>query len=118
MTYDSKNVFAKILRGEMPVKPIYEDAFAIAIHDIAPSAPAHILVIPRGAYISFADFMTRASEKETSGFFKAVATVAEKYAGSPDFRLITNNGANAGQSVFHFHVHILAGKQMGALLAD
>ena len=118
MTYDPNNIFAKIMRGEIPNTPVYQDEFAYAIHDIAPSAPTHILVLPRGQYISFADFMAKASEAEITGFFKAVATVAEKHNATPDFRLITNNGAAAGQSVFHFHVHVLAGKPMGPLLAD
>jgi histidine triad (HIT) family protein len=118
MAYDPHNIFARILRGEIPSAPVYQDEFAYAINDIAPSAPTHILVLPRGQYSSFADFMANASEAEITGFFKAVATVAEKFNAAPDFRLITNNGAAAGQSVFHFHVHVLAGKPMGPLLAD
>ena len=115
MAYDSNNIFAKILRGEIPCTKLYEDDYALAFPDIAPSAPAHILVIPKGAYSSFADFMARASAQQVQGFFAAVAKVAP--AGE-DFRMISNNGEGAGQTVHHFHVHVLAGKPMGHLLGD
>ena len=118
MNYDPTNIFAKILRSEIPSPRMYEDEFAIAIHDIAPAAPAHVLVLPRGAYVSYADFMARANDAEILGFFKSVAAVAAQLDGTPDFRLIANHGADAGQTVFHFHVHVLAGKRMGKLLAD
>lgn len=118
MSYDPNNVFAKIIRGELPCKKVYEDDFAFAIHDIAPAAPTHILVMPKGAYVSFADFVARATHAETQGFFAAVAKIAGELKGAPDFRLISNNGATAGQTVFHFHVHILAGTTMHALLGD
>jgi diadenosine tetraphosphate (Ap4A) HIT family hydrolase len=118
MSYDTNNVFAKILRGEMPCRKVYEDDFALAIHDISPAAPTHILVMPKGAYVSFADFMARAAQAEIHGFFAAVAKVAQQENGEADFRLISNNGATAGQTVFHFHVHILAGTVMHALLGD
>lgn len=114
--YDSNNIFAKILRGEIPCTKVHEDDFALAFHDISPAAPAHLLVIPKGQFVSFADFMAKAEPAMVHGFFASVAQVAEAHAGVPDFRLITNNGAEAGQTVFHFHVHILAGKKMGALL--
>ncbi len=118
MSYDTNNVFAKIMRGEMPCRKVYEDDFAFAIHDISPAAPTHILVMPKGAYVSFADFMARATPAEIQGFFAAVAKVAAQLEGVPDFRLISNNGATAGQTVHHFHVHILAGTVMHALLGD
>lgn len=118
MSYDTSNVFAKILRGEIPTKRIYEDDWALAFPDIAPSAPTHVLVVPKGAYASYADFTGRASDGEIIGFFKAVRIVAEQLGVADNFRLITNNGEGAGQSVHHFHVHILAGKRMHALLAD
>ncbi len=118
MAYDSDNIFAKILRGEIPCKAVYEDSYALAFHDIAPAAPVHVLVIPKGAFTSFADFMARAAADEVQGFFAAVAKVAAQENGTADFRLISNNGAEAGQTVPHFHVHILAGKPMGHLLAD
>jgi histidine triad (HIT) family protein len=118
MTYDDNNVFAKIMRGELPCKKVYDDVFAFAIHDISPAAPTHILVFPKGPYVSFSDFMRGASKGEVFGFFSAVAKIAAEYNGSPDFRLISNNGPTAGQTVFHFHVHILAGTTMHALLGD
>ncbi len=118
MAYDTNNVFAKILRAEIPTTRIYEDAFALAFPDVAPNAPTHVLVVPKGAYSDYADFLARASDAEIGGFFKAVRTVAAQLGVEENFRLITNKGADAGQSVFHFHVHILAGKKMGALLAE
>ena len=115
MPYDSTNIFAKILRGDIPSKKLYEDAFAVAFHDIAPVAPTHILVIPKGDYIHYSDFIAHAPAALVQGFFKAVAAVAvqEKPA---DYRLVSNNGAGAGQTVPHFHMHLLAGKEFGALL--
>ena len=115
MAYDSSNIFAKILRGEIPSKPIYEDEFALAFHDIAPVAPTHILVIPKGDYIHYSHFMAHAPAALVQGFFKAVEAVAAQETLS-DYRLVSNNGAGAGQSVPHFHVHLLAGKEFGALL--
>ncbi|MES2984491.1 MAG: HIT domain-containing protein [Pseudomonadota bacterium] len=117
MAYDANNVFAKILRGEIPCARVFENAFALAFHDIAPSAPQHILVIPKGAYRHYADFIARASAAEVQGFFAAVGEIAAQQS-LGDFRLISNNGEGAGQSVPHFHVHLLAGKPMGALLGE
>ena len=116
MTYDPNNIFAKILRREIPATILYEDDFALAFADIAPAAPTHALVIPKGAYTHYADFMARAGRAEIGGFFAAVHQVAEQLGVAENFRLITNNGADAGQTVPHFHVHILAGRTMGALL--
>ena len=118
MTYDPTNIFAKILRGEIPCTKVYEDVHALAFRDIAPVAPSHVLVVPKGAYISFTDFMARASAPEVQGFFAAVAAVASQENDAADFRLISNNGAEAGQTVPHFHVHILGGRLMGHLLGD
>ena len=117
MAYDSNNIFARILRGEIPCNKVYEDVFALAFHDIAPAAPVHVLVVPKGDYESFADFVAKAGAKNVGQFFESVHKVVQQL-GLKDFRIITNNGAPAGQSVFHFHVHILAGKPMGALLAE
>ena len=116
MAYDSNNIFAKILRGEIPCKEVYRDDYALAFHDIAPNAPQHILVIPKGSFGSFIDFATHASEAEQLGFWRAVNKIAAQQNISSAFRLITNNGEAAGQSVHHFHVHLLAGKPMGGLL--
>jgi diadenosine tetraphosphate (Ap4A) HIT family hydrolase len=115
MSYDPQNIFAKILRGEIPCNKVFENEFALAFHDIAPAAPVHVLVLPKGQFVSYDDFMHRASESETLGFFRAVRQVAEQL-GVKDFRLITNNGTGAGQTVLHFHVHILGGAQFHALL--
>lgn len=116
MAYDPDNVFAKILRGEIPCKKIYEDEFALAFPDIAPNAPVHILVIPKGEFVSYDDFMARAGDAMIAGFFRAVRAVAVQEGVADAFRLITNNGEKAGQSVHHFHMHILAGKRMGGPL--
>ncbi|MFA5968607.1 MAG: histidine triad nucleotide-binding protein [Sphingomonas sp.] len=116
--YDDHNVFARILRGEIPCKRVYEDDFALAFHDINPQAPAHILVIPRGAYVSWDDFSARASDTEIAGFVRAVGHVARE-AGlvEPGYRLLANVGMDAHQEVPHLHVHIFAGRPLGPMLA-
>ncbi len=116
--YDDQNIFAKILRGEIPAKTVYEDEHALAFHDIAPQAPHHILVIPKGAYVSWDDFSARASDAEIAGFVRAVGTVARE-AGfvAPGYRLLANTGLDAGQEVPHLHVHIFAGQPLGPMLA-
>jgi diadenosine tetraphosphate (Ap4A) HIT family hydrolase len=116
--YDDQNVFAKILREEIPARRVYEDAYAIAFHDIAPAAPTHLLVIPRGAYVSWDDFSARASDVEIAGFVRAVGKVARD-AGlvMPGYRLLANTGAHAGQEVPHLHVHLFAGQPLGPMLA-
>jgi histidine triad (HIT) family protein len=115
--YDDQNVFAKILRGEIPNRTVYEDDFALAFHDIAPQAPVHILVIPKGAYVSWDDFTARASDAEIGGFVRAVGHVA-RAAGlvEPGYRLLANIGQHGHQEVPHLHVHIFGGRQMGAML--
>ncbi len=117
MTYDTNNVFAKILRGEIPAKKVYEDESVLAFHDISAAAPVHVLVIPKGEYVSFDDFTQRADADIIATFFKTVQKIADSLgvAGS-GYRLITNHGAHASQSVPHFHVHILAGRALGGLL--
>jgi len=118
MAYDRNNIFAKILRGEIPCKKIYEDKFALAFEDIAPQAPVHILVIPKGEYISLDDFAAHAPKDLVQGFFSSVQKVAAKLGlQAGGYRVITNHGTHAGQEVFHFHVHILAGKPLGKLVA-
>jgi histidine triad (HIT) family protein len=116
--YDDQNIFAKILRGEIPNKTVYEDAFALAFHDINPQAPHHILVIPKGAYVSWDDFSARASEVEIAGFVRAVGHVA-RAAGlvAPGYRLLANTGIDAHQEVPHLHVHLFAGQPLGPMLA-
>lgn len=117
MSYDPDNVFARILRHEIPCTTVFEDAYALAFHDIAPQAPVHVLVIPKGAYESLMDFGVQASAEEITGFWRAVATVAQKLGLNDDgFRMIGNCGENAGQEVPHFHVHLLGGARLGSIL--
>ena len=116
--YDESNVFARILRGEIPNRTVYEDEHALAFHDINPLAPTHILVIPKGAYVSWDDFSESASDAEIAGFVRAVGKVARE-AGlvAPGYRLLANTGANGGQEVPHLHVHLFAGRGLGPMLA-
>ena len=112
-SYDRNNVFARILRGELPCKKVYEDSFALAFHDIAPLAPVHVLVIPKGEYVSNADFASSAPPELVTGFWRAVAKVAHDLGlDAEGYRIVANHGAQSGQTVFHFHVHIFAGKAM------
>ena len=116
--YDADNIFARILRGEIPAPRIYEDAHAIAFHDIAPKAPVHVLVIPTGAYVSHADFAARATDAEIAGFTRAVGAVARQLGlDVPGHRLLANAGGDAGQEVPHYHVHVFGGRPLGAMLA-
>jgi diadenosine tetraphosphate (Ap4A) HIT family hydrolase len=119
MTYNASNIFAKIIRGEIPSKKVFEDDAVLAIHDIAAAAPVHVLVMPKGEYISFDDFCAKAGGETISRFFKSIQMIAQSL-GLPKngYRLITNHGADASQSVAHFHVHILGGRPLGGLLAD
>jgi diadenosine tetraphosphate (Ap4A) HIT family hydrolase len=117
--YDTNNIFAKILRGEIPAQRLYEDDYALAFPDIRPAAPAHVLVIPKGTYISIADFGARASAEEITGFFRAVSHVAGLMGVTESgFRLISNAGPDSHQEVPHFHVHLLGGRALGPLLAS
>ncbi|WP_380873013.1 histidine triad nucleotide-binding protein [Sphingomonas sp. DBB INV C78] len=116
--YDDTNIFAKILRGEIPASRVYEDEFALAFHDINPQAPTHILVIPKGAYVSWDDFSARAQDAEIAGFVRAVGHVArEAELVAPGYRLLANAGINSHQEVPHLHVHIFAGRPLGPMLA-
>lgn len=118
MIYDKNNIFAKIIRGEIPSQKVYEDEKILAFHDISRASPIHVLVIPKGEYQNFSDFVSKANSEEVSAFFKKVDEVAKLIgADKSGFRLITNIGGDAHQSVPHFHVHILAGKKMGPLLS-
>jgi diadenosine tetraphosphate (Ap4A) HIT family hydrolase len=115
--YDDSNIFAKILRGEIPSKRIHEDDHAVAFHDIHPQAPVHVLVIPRGRYVSLADFSAQASDAEIAGFWRAVGRVARELGleGS-GYRVLSNMGPEGGQEVPHFHVHIFGGKRLGRMV--
>ncbi len=118
MAYDTNNVFARILRGEIPCTRIYENDHAIAFNDLHPQAPTHILVIPKGPYADHKDFAANASDAEVAGLHRAIVKVAEM-AGVTEsgYRLISNCGANAGQEVPHYHVHVLGGRPLGPMLA-
>jgi histidine triad (HIT) family protein len=117
MAYDDNNIFAKILRGEIPCDQVYEDKFALAFNDINPQAPVHVLVIPKKPYVSMADFSAEAPPEEVAGFFKAVATVAKQLnLVEPGYRILSNHGASANQEVPHFHVHIFGGGPLGRML--
>ena len=115
--YDDANIFARIVRGEIPSKRVYEDEWALAFHDINPLAPVHVLVVPKGRYCSFADFSAQASAEEVAGFVRAVGKVARELGlEAPGYRLLANVGADSGQEVPHFHVHLFAGRPLGRML--
>lgn len=117
MTYDSGNVFAKILKGEIPCKKVYEDTHVLAFHDINPQAPTHVLVIPKGAYVSMDDFSETASDAELAGFVRGVGKVARQLGlVEPGYRVLANHGRNANQDVPHFHLHIFGGRNLGPML--
>ena len=116
--YDDNNIFARILRGEIPSKTVYEDDHALAFHDINPLAPAHILVIPKGRYVSWDDFSDRAPDAEIAGFVRAVGKVArDSGLVEEGYRALANVGFNSGQEVPHLHVHIFGGRPLGPMLA-
>ena len=116
--YDDANIFAKILRGEIPCNKVFEDEHSFAFHDINPMAPVHILVIPKGPYVSWDDFSDRASEAEIAGFVRAVGKVARDFGMvTQGYRLLANIGKRAGQEVGHLHVHIFGGQPLGPMLS-
>lgn len=116
--YDESNAFAKILRGELPCKTVLETEHSLGFHDINPLAPVHVLVIPRGAYVSWDDFSARASEAEIADFVRAIGDVARKVgADAQGYRVLANTGKRAGQEVPHLHVHIFGGEPLGPMLA-
>ena len=117
MAYDEQNIFAKILRGEIPCDRVYENDHALAFRDIAPQAPVHVLVIPKGPYVSYVEFSEQASDTELAGFMRAVGAVAAELgiaeAGS---RILSNQGGDGHQEVPHFHLHLFAGKNLGRMI--
>jgi histidine triad (HIT) family protein len=117
LPYNDQNILAKILRGEIPNSTVYEDEWALALHDINPQAPIHVLVIPKGPYVSWDDFSANASDAELAGFTRAVGRTARELGlvGS-GYRVISNIGIDSHQEVPHLHVHILGGKPLGPLL--
>jgi diadenosine tetraphosphate (Ap4A) HIT family hydrolase len=118
LPYDDSNIFARILRGELPCAKVYEDEHALAFHDINPQAPVHILAIPKGSYVSWDDFSERAPAAEIAGFVRAIGRIArDQGLVAPGYRLLANVGAHSGQEVPHLHVHIFAGRGLGPMLA-
>lgn len=114
--YDDQNIFAKILRGEIPNKTVYENDHALAFYDIEPQAPVHVLVVPKGPYVSLDHFARDASQAEQVGFMKAVAEVCRLTDVDEGFRAISNTRAHGVQDVPHYHMHIIGGKQLGRML--
>jgi histidine triad (HIT) family protein len=116
--YDPGNVFAKILRGEIPCDKVYEDEWALAFHDISPQAPLHILVIPKGQWVSWNDFSENAPAEEIAGYVRAVGKVAREHGlVEPGYRLLANVGAHGGQEVPHLHVHLFGGVPLGRMIS-
>jgi histidine triad (HIT) family protein len=116
--YDDGNIFARILRGEIPAQRVYEDEHVLAFNDINPLSPTHILVIPKGAYVSWDDFSERASEMEIAAFVRATGRIARDAGLVADgYRLLANVGVNSGQEVPHLHIHIFGGRPLGPMLA-
>ena len=116
--YDDQNIFARILRGELPCKKVLETDHSLAFHDINPLAAIHVLVIPKGAYVSWDDFSNRASDAELADFSRAVGEVARQVgADAQGYRLLANTGKRAGQEVPHLHVHVFGGQPLGPMLA-
>lgn len=117
LEYDDQNIFAKILRGEIPCRKVFEDEWALAFDDINPQAPVHVLVIPKGAYVSWDDFSAKASDVEIVGFVRAVGHVGRELGlVEPGYRLLANIGMDAHQEVPHLHIHIFGGKPLGPML--
>ena len=116
--YDEGNIFARILRGEIPNRTVYEDEWVLAFHDINPQAPVHVLIIPKRAYVSWDDFSARASEAEITGFVRAVGRVARELGlVEPGYRLLANIGGHGHQEVPHLHFHLFGGRPLGPMLA-
>ncbi len=116
--YDRDNIFARILRREIPCDKVYEDDHALAFKDIAPLAPVHVLVIPKGDYVSWDDFAAKASSEEIAGYVRAIGQVAREHGlVEPGYRLLANVGGHGGQEVPHLHVHLFGGKPLGRMIA-
>ncbi|MPZ11617.1 MAG: HIT domain-containing protein [Kiloniellaceae bacterium] len=117
MTYDDSNVFAKILRGEIPCNKVYEDDQVLAFYDIQPQTKVHVLVIPKGAYVSFADFSQQAPEAEIAGFFRTAGKIAKDLGLDDDgYRILANTGHHGHQEVPHFHLHLFGGQPLGRMI--
>jgi histidine triad (HIT) family protein len=122
MKYDDNNIFAKVLRGEIPCKKIYEDEHVLSFHDINPQKKIHALVIPKGKYVDLDDFNAKASDKEIVGLIKGISVVAKKLGISVDtgkgYRALTNISENGGQEVLHLHFHLFGGERVGRMVSD
>lgn len=117
MPYDDQNIFAKIIRGEIPCNKVYEDEHVLAFRDIAPQAKIHVLVIPKGAYIDLEDFSAKATADEITAFHRAIAKiVGDENLSQYGFRAIANAGEYGGQEVPHYHLHLVGGEKLGAML--
>ena len=117
LPYDDQNIFAKILRGEIPNQTVYDDESTLAFYDINPQAPVHVLVIPKGTYVSWDDFSANASDAEIAGFVRAVGHIARDLSlVEPGYRLLANVGIDSHQEVPHLHVHLFGGKPLGPML--
>jgi len=113
--YDKNNIFAKIINGDIPAEKLYEDEKIVAIRDINAAAPIHILVLPKGAYTDFADFVANSASEDIIHYFKTIEKIARE-SGAENYRLVCNKGTAAGQSIFHFHTHILSGSKNNNLI--
>ncbi len=115
--YDKNNVFAKIIRGEIPSKKVYEDDLILAFYDAFPAAPIHVLVVPKGEYVDYSDFIKKAPVIDIAHYFTKISDIASGLGlNDHGFRICSNKGAQSGQSVFHFHTHILSGAKFGAVI--
>ncbi|HEV2550362.1 MAG TPA: histidine triad nucleotide-binding protein [Stellaceae bacterium] len=118
MAYDPSNVFARILRGELPCRKVFEDEHVLAFHDIHPQTPVHILVIPKGAYVSLDDFSVKATAAELAAFLRALGQIAREHGvAQSGYRILANHGPDAHQEVPHFHVHIFGGRRLGRMIS-
>ena len=122
MSYDDNNIFAKVLRGEIPCDKIYENDYVLSFHDINPQKKIHALVIPKGKYVDLDDFNAKASDKEIVGLIKGISVVAKKLGISVDtgkgYRALTNISENGGQEVLHLHFHLFGGERVGRMVSD
>ena len=122
MKYDDNNIFAKVLRGEIPCKKIYEDEYVLSFHDVNPQKKIHALVVPKGKYVDLDDFNAKASDKEIVGLIKGISVVAKKLGISVDtgkgYRALTNISENGGQEVLHLHFHLFGGERVGRMVSD
>ena len=117
LPYDDGNIFARILRGEIPCDKVFEDEHTLAFHDINPQAPVHILIVPKGRYVSWDDFAATAAEAEIAALVRAVGKVAREFGlVEPGYRVLANIGGHGHQEVAHLHIHLFGGRQMGTML--